>query len=370
MNAITDATLMAEALRLAERGLYTAHPNPRVGAVIARRGEVVGRGFHLKTGEGHAEALALADAGEAARGATVYCTLEPCSFHGRTPSCAQALIEAGVARAVIGMCDPDARNAGRGVEMLRGAGVDVVCPFMEASARNLNPGHIKRHESGMPMVRLKLAMSLDGKTALANGESGWITGAAARRDVQKLRARSSAIVTGVQTVMDDDPSMTVRADELVAEYAELSAKIPRPIVILDPLLRVRPSAKVLSNPDTIVACLADAEDGAAITCQKIRLPSNERRRIDLRALLQYLAELECNEVLFECGPTLAGAVLETGLIDELVVYMAPVALGSDARPLLNLAKIDSMQDRFAFQIADVRRIGDDTRMTYVPVSRN
>ena len=370
MSAANDAAFMAEAIRLAERGLYTTAPNPRVGAVIVNGGSVVGRGFHLKAGEGHAEANALAEAGEAARGATVYCTLEPCSFHGRTPSCASALIDAGVSRVVVGMVDPHEKNAGAGLAMLRDAGVSVTVPFMETSARALNPGHIKRFEIGLPFVRLKLAMSLDGKTALANGESRWITSAAARRDVQKLRARSSAIVTGVQTVIDDDPSMTVRAAELDVEFAEISASLPRPIVILDPSLRVTPSARLLDNPDALLVCLDEARQRPVLSCQRLGMPANGHGRIDLQSLLGYLSDMECNEVLFECGPTLAAAVLEAGLVDELVVYSAPVALGAHARSLLNLPKVDKMHDRIEFTIADSRRIGPDVRTTFIPIPRN
>ena len=368
MNAATDAAFMAEAIRLAERGLYTTHPNPRVGAVIVSHGQVVGRGFHLQAGGPHAEIGALAEAGNAARGATIYCTLEPCSFHGRTPSCAAALIAAGIGRAVVAMEDPHPKNAGRGLAMMRDAGIRVDIPFMESSARDLNPGHIKRFECGMPFVRLKLAMTLDGRTALANGESRWITGAAARRDVQRLRARSSAIVTGVQTVIDDDPSMTVRGNELRAEHAQLSASVARPIVILDPELRIDASAGLLSNPNTIIACLEDPANAPDLACDKIVLPSDGHRRVDLAALLEHLAKLECNEVLFECGATLAGAIVDAGLVDELVLYASPAVLGADARSLLRLAKVDSMRDRIDFEITDLRYIGSDIRMTCIPVS--
>ena len=369
MNPAADAAYMADAIRFAERGLYTAHPNPRVGAVIANRGKIVGRGFHLKTGEAHAEANALAEAGEASRGATVYCTLEPCSFHGRTPSCAQALIDAGVSRVVVAMVDPHPKNAGAGIRMLQDAGIEVVCPYMESSARLLNPGHVKRLEQGLPFVRLKLAMSLDGKTALANGESRWITGEPARRDVQKLRARSSAIVTGVQTVIDDDPSMTVRAGELETEFAAVSASLGRPIVILDPNLRVNADAGLLANPNTVIACLDSAPERPEINATRLRMPADAVGRIDLHELLRHLADMECNEVLFECGATLAAAVIAAGLVDELVIYAAPVMMGADARSLLKLAKIDSMHDLIELQVADVRHIGKDIRMTCVPVSR-
>lgn len=363
---IRDAAYMAEALRLAEKGLYTCQPNPRVGAVIVKDGVVIGRGFHLKDGEGHAEANALQQAGEGARGATVYCTLEPCSFEGRTPSCARALIEAGVARVVVGMEDPHVRNVGKGLAMLRDAGVEIECGLMESSARALNVGHIKRFEQGLPFVRLKLAMSLDGKTALENGASRWITGAPARRDVQRLRARSSAIVTGVQTIIDDDPSLTVREAELDVGDAALSASIARPIVILDPHCRINRRAKVLDNPDAIVACLGAPADDSEPAPPVMILPPNGEGRIDLAALLRRLAEMQCNEVLFECGATLAGALVESSLVDEIVIYAAPTLLGADARSLLGVAKIDSMQDRIDLEITDVRQIGRDIRMTCSP----
>lgn len=356
---------MAEALRLAERGLYTAHPNPRVGSVIVKDGNIIGRGFHLRTGEGHAEARALVEAGVNARGATVYCTLEPCSFHGRTPSCARALIDAGVSRVVVAMADPDPRNAGKGLAMLREAGIDVVHPLMESSARLLNPGHVKRYEVGLPFVRLKLAMTMDGKTALGNGESRWITGPAARRDVQRLRARSSAIVTGVQTVVDDDPALSVRPDELDVEYAGLSAALGRPVVILDPTLRTPAGARLMASPGTMVVCVEGA-DVEAFGGKALALPSDGQGRVDLDALLRHLAGMACNEVLFECGATLAGSLVRAGLADEIVIYIAAAALGADARSLLNFAKIDTMADRIEFKTTDVRYVGEDLRVTCVP----
>lgn len=362
-----DARFMAQALRLAERGLYSTHPNPRVGCVIVNDGVIVGQGYHERAGAGHAEANALVGAGDKARGATVYCTLEPCAFEGRTPSCASALVAAGVGRVVCAMSDPHPRNAGAGFQILEAAGIEVTYPFMESSARALNPGHVKRFETGLPFVRAKLAMSLDGRTALEGGESRWITGEAARRDVQKLRARSSAIVTGVQTVNDDNPRLTVRADELNTEHAELSASLTRPIVVLDPHGRIDPAASLLDNPNALIVG-TEAHDihgrAAALT-----LPADVSGRVSLTALLEALAQRECNEVLFECGPTLAGSAVAAGLVDELVVYAAPIMLGGDARALLNLPKIDKMRDRIEWDLLDVRRIGDDLRLTLVPDSR-
>ena len=365
-QAVDDAKHMAQAIRLAEKGQYTTHPNPRVGAVIVNGEQIVGQGFHLKAGEGHAEAHALKQAGNGARGGSVYCTLEPCSFHGRTPSCAQALIDAGVSRVVVAMVDPDARNAGRGLDMLRAAGIVVECGLMESSARSLNPGHIKRIESGLPFVRLKLAMSLDGKTALANGVSQWITGRAARQDVQRWRARSAAIVTGVQTINDDDPLLNVRADDLAGSTAAMSATIRRPVVVLDPTQRVRRDARVLDNPDTILVSLAGNAPARDITCEQMTGTPDGAGRIDLRALLVELAAREFSEVLFECGATLAGSLVQHGLVDEFIVYAAPTFLGSDARSLLQLAKIDSMHDRRDLTVIDIRSVGSDIRFICRP----
>lgn len=375
MSQARDASYMAEAIRLAEQGLYTTHPNPRVGSVIVRNDKVVGRGFHLQAGQHHAEAAALLEAGTAAAGATVYCTLEPCSYVGRTPSCAESLIAAGVARVVVAMEDPHPRNAGRGLAMLREAGIAVECGLLAASARALNPGHIKRFEQGLPFVRVKLAMSLDGKTALANGRSQWITGPAARRDVQKLRARSSALVTGVQTVNDDNPSLTVRAEELDAPEAALSAILARPIVVLDPRLRIERHASLLANPNLLLACLKatagatdqDAGELAGITL--LPLDDDGQGRIELTAVLRELAVRDCNEVLFECGATLAGAVVESGLADEIIIYAAPTFLGADARSLLNMRKLDSMHARTRLELTDVRKVGQDLRLTLVPQDR-
>ncbi|MEX2327426.1 MAG: bifunctional diaminohydroxyphosphoribosylaminopyrimidine deaminase/5-amino-6-(5-phosphoribosylamino)uracil reductase RibD, partial [Pseudomonadales bacterium] len=232
------------------------------------------------------------------------------------------------------------------------------------SAAALNRGHVKRHKTGLPYVRLKLAMSLDGKTALENGQSKWITGGAARRDVQKLRAMSAALVTGVQTVNDDDPSLTVRADELGVEYASVSAEVARPIFILDPAARINPGARILANPDTVLVCLPGTE--TELACQRVSVPDDGSGRIHLLALLKLLAAREYSEILIECGATLAGQMVAQGLVDELIVYAAPSFLGADARSLLNIEKIDSMHDRIAIGIQDVRQIGEDIRITCVP----
>jgi diaminohydroxyphosphoribosylaminopyrimidine deaminase/5-amino-6-(5-phosphoribosylamino)uracil reductase len=369
-------TFMALALREAERGLYTAQPNPRVGCLLIKDGEIVGRGFHLQTGQGHAEANALRDAGARAGGATCYVTLEPCSFVGRTPSCADALISAGVKTVVYAMTDPHTRNQGLGLAKLRDAGIDVVGPVLEASARALNPGHIRRFETGLPFVRLKLAMSLDGKTALANGDSQWITSPAARQDVQRLRARSSVVVTGVETVISDDPAMTVRADELQVEYADLAATVTRSIIVMDTHLRIPRLSRILQNPQTQVACSAAAAltmanaDHQARSIRTMATSLGPDGRLDIRELLRHLASQDNNEVLFECGATLAGSLVRSGLVDEIVLYMAPRLMGKDARSLLNIPAIGNMGDLIELDIQDVRQVGPDLRLVATITSTN
>ncbi|MDC1368896.1 bifunctional diaminohydroxyphosphoribosylaminopyrimidine deaminase/5-amino-6-(5-phosphoribosylamino)uracil reductase RibD [Pseudomonadales bacterium] len=362
-------TFMAEALREAERGLYTAQPNPRVGCVLVKAGQVIARGFHLQTGHGHAEANALKVAGTAARDATAYVTLEPCSFVGRTPACADSLIKAGIKTVVYAMTDPHPGNCGKGLEKLVAAGIEVVGPVLQASAQALNPGHIKRFATGMPYVRLKLAMSLDGKTALANGRSQWITGAAARHDVQRLRARSSAIVTGVETVIADDPALTVRATDLEVEFAELAAGVARPLIVMDSNLRIPLTAKVLTQPQTQIACGQDRVAEAPAHLPVLGLARDVDGRLDIRDLLENLGAQDCNEVLFECGATLAGSLVQSGLLDEIVMYIASRMMGHDARSLLNLPTIATMEDLVELEIADVRRVGEDLRLTMKVAAR-
>jgi diaminohydroxyphosphoribosylaminopyrimidine deaminase/5-amino-6-(5-phosphoribosylamino)uracil reductase len=358
-----DEHFIALALREAEKGMYTAHPNPRVGCLLVNNNRIVGRGFHLRTGTAHAEANALLEAGAKARNSTAYVTLEPCSFTGRTPSCADALIHAGVKRVVFAMADPHPKNRGLGLNKLRAAGIEVTGPVLEASARLLNPGHVQKFEKGLPFVRLKLAMSMDGKTALANGKSQWITGEAARRDVQRLRARSSAIVTGVQTVIDDDPSLTVRAGELDVKESRLASEVERFIVVLDPEKRIPVSAKLLNNPNTILATLEDPANSKKLPVTQIRLPDDGARRIDLRALLLKLASMDCNEVLFECGANLAGSLINDRLVDEIIIYMAPKLMGQGARSLMNINGLTDMRDVPGLEFTDVRNLDGDLRIT-------
>lgn len=358
--SLEDQRFMARAISLAENGRYSVHPNPCVGCVLVQHGKTVGEGFHLLAGRGHAEANALADAGTDARGATAYVTLEPCSFHGRTPSCARALIEAGISKVVVAMLDPHERNAGKGIAILEDAGIEVVTPFMAESAQVLVQGHVSRYTKNRPFVRLKLAMTLDGKTALSNGESRWITSKESRADVQKLRARSAAIVTGVQTVIDDDPKLSVRSEELRVEHAQLCSDVTRPVYILDSRLRVPKTVQLMSVPSTVVVTTTGRD--AHLPVEIMRLPAMEDR-VDLAALLKELAAREHSEVLFECGPTLAGSLIDQRLADEVVIYVAPRLIGNSGRSLLNLAEVDRMTDLAELSIQDIRVIGPDIKVT-------
>ncbi len=351
---------MAHALRLAERGLNTTSPNPRVGCVLVAREDIVGSGWHERAGEPHAEVHALREAGGEARGATAYVTLEPCSHHGRTPPCADALVEAGVARVVVAVQDPNPQVAGQGIERLRVAGVEVECGLMEAEARELNVGFFARMTRGTPWLRSKIAMSLDGRTALANGVSQWITGEQARRDVQNWRARSCAVLTGINTVLADDPRLNVRLDD--AERQPLR-------VVLDSRLRMPRDARMLQNGGQgsvlIYTTLRDTgkiaslEQSGATVC----VTPEAKGQVDLRAVMEDLARRGCNEVLAEAGSILNGAMLRAGLVDELVLYVAPQLLGDGARGIAQLGVLMSLDQRVNLQWRDVRQIGKDLRIT-------
>lgn len=369
-----DPAQMARALRLADLGRYTADPNPRVGCVLVRDGRVVGEGWHRRAGGPHAERIALAAAGDLARGATAYVTLEPCCHHGRTPPCTEALIGAGVARVVAAMVDPNPLVAGKGLEQLWDAGIAAESGLLEAQARALNPGFVSRMERGRPWCRCKLAASLDGRTAMASGESRWISSEASRRDVQRLRARSSAIVTGVETVLADDPSLDVRLAAEDLPGMEPGEPVRQPLrVVVDSRLRTPPTARLLTRPGaTLIAGVAgvagvagaDGARAAALAragARVLGLPA-DRGRVDLGALLQRLAEEGVNEVLLESGPTLAGAALAGGLVDELIVYVAPHLMGDQARSLLRLPGLSRMDQRIALHLEEVRRIGPDLRL--------
>ncbi len=367
---------MAHALRLAERGLFTTDPNPRVGCVLVHGDRLVGEGWHRKAGEPHAERVALAHAGMAARGATAYVTLEPCAHRGRTPPCSEALIEAGVVRVVAAMTDPNPLVAGRGLAMLREAGIETALGLLEQEAERLNPGFLKRMRCGRPWVRCKLAMSLDGRTAMASGESRWITGAEARHDVQLLRARSTAVATGSGTLLADDPSLNVRLPIGTLPSMVEPADLRQPLrVVLDTRLRTPPTARLLRLPgEALVLCGAAARHDAeaalvAVGAEVVRLPQ-EGAWLDLGRVLEVLADRGVNELLVECGPTLSGSLLRAGLIDELLVYMAPHLLGDSARGLVRLPGLERIDQRIGLTLREVRQVGRDLRLTYEPQQRN
>jgi diaminohydroxyphosphoribosylaminopyrimidine deaminase/5-amino-6-(5-phosphoribosylamino)uracil reductase len=357
---------MAEAVRLAAGGLYTTDPNPRVGCVLVRDGAVVGRGFHRRAGEAHAEVAALADAGDLARGATAYVTLEPCAHQGRTGPCAEALIVAGVRRVLYAVGDPNPRVSGAGAERLRAVGIAVESGLLSAAAEALNPGFLKRFRHRLPYVRVKVASSLDGRTALANGRSQWLTGAAARADVQRLRARSSAVLSGASTVDRDDARLTVRD-------AGIDMAGRRPLrVVLDPQLIIRPTARIFAEEGPVLVVTGSDDEvraGAlrAAGAEVLGLPLADAR--NLRTVLEHLAAREINEVLVEAGPRLAGSFIEAGLADEFLLYLAPHMLGHDGAPLAMLPMLDELGERWNFRFADVTRVGEDLRLTLVPLPR-
>ena len=366
----TDHLYMAQALRLAERGLYTTMPNPRVGCVLVKGDQVIAEGWHYRAGEAHAEVHALQQAGEQARGATAYVTLEPCNHSGRTGPCSEALLAAGVARVVFAMEDPNPQVAGSGLERLRAAGVVIDGPLLEDDARALNPGFLKRMERKLPFVRCKLAMSLDGRTAMASGQSKWVTGRKSREDVQRLRARSCAIVSGIDTVISDNAALIVRVDELQLGNADDAATQQPLRVILDSRLRLGRDAELLRHPSPILLIHNGAQDNAArlndwpAHVELLAIPDSHGR-IDLLAVLRELARRQCNEVLVEAGATLAGSFLRRGLLDELIIYVAPKLLGSSARPLFDLP-LHTMSAALPVKVRDMRAVGDDWRITAVP----
>jgi diaminohydroxyphosphoribosylaminopyrimidine deaminase/5-amino-6-(5-phosphoribosylamino)uracil reductase len=357
-----DSRHMGEALRLAELGLYTTDPNPRVGAVVVKEGKVVGRGFHKLAGEAHAEVLALQEAGAAAKGAILYVTLEPCSHQGKTPPCADAVVKSGVTRVVAAMTDPNPLVSGKGFEILKAAGIAVSEGLMAAQAKALNPGFISRMTRGRPWVRTKLAASMDGRTALANGESKWISCDASREDVHRWRARSSAVLTGIGTLLADDPTFTVR---LPGEWRQPMK------VIVDTNLSTPANAKVFArNPDLVYIATGvdDPEEHEPLNAigANIQVFPERRGFMDLKAILETMAELECNEVLMEAGAGMNGALLEAGLVDELILYMCPNLLGDKARGMFSLAGISSMNQRRELEIADARMFDKDLRLILRP----
>lgn len=368
MNS-NDHAWMARALQLARKGLYSTHPNPRVGCVIVKDGQLLGEGWHVRAGEPHAEVHALRQAGERARGATAYVTLEPCSHHGRTPPCAEALVEAGVGRVVAAMQDPNPQVAGRGLARLRSVGIEVASGVVENEARALNAGFVKRMETGLPLLRAKLAMSLDGRTAMASGESQWITGPAARAEVQRLRAQSSVVLTGANTVLMDNARLTVRAAELGLddELTALAMQRPPLRVLVDGQLRVPLDAPFFQAGSALVASTGDEQAASYQAAgHELLALASDVGRVDLRRLLVELASRGANEVLLEAGPRLAGAFAALGLIDEYQIFVAAKFLGSSARPLLDLP-LARMSEALEMNIEDIRAVGDDWRIVARPV---
>lgn len=401
-----DRSAMARALALAERGLETTHPNPRVGCIIAQGEEIVAEGWHERAGEPHAEVNALRAAGQRAVGASAYVTLEPCSHHGRTPPCVDALIAARVARVIFALEDPNPRVSGRGAEALRRAGVVVESGLMAAEAAELNRGFLKRMRSGRPWVTVKLAMSLDGRTALANGASQWITGPAAREDVQHWRARSSAILTGIGTVLADDPRLDVRLPDPPSGRPRV-----QPLrVVLDAGLQTPPGARMLATGGAVLIMTAAkpvdgtadlgsrraqlAARGAAIEETQVSRPGAVPEpgvaamprpasvsgsvvsagrtfapRLSLPEVLDRLGRREINELWVEAGPRLAGALLHEGLVDELLMYIAPKLLGPQARPLVEMGELRTLDAAPNFCVVETRQVGEDVRVRLRPQSQ-
>ncbi|MDD4913161.1 MAG: bifunctional diaminohydroxyphosphoribosylaminopyrimidine deaminase/5-amino-6-(5-phosphoribosylamino)uracil reductase RibD [Sideroxydans sp.] len=357
MTLVADAAWMARALQLAERGLHTTSPNPRVGCVLVKDGKNLGEGWHERAGEPHAEVHALRVAGKAARGATAYVTLEPCSHHGRTPPCADALIAAGVERVVVAMQDPNPLVAGRGIAKLKAAGIAVECGLMEAAARELNIGFVSRMTRGTPWVRSKIAASLDGRTALANGVSKWITGSSARQDVQQWRARSCAVLTGIGTVLADDPQLNVRDAGAVRQPLR---------VVLDTGLRISADAKILQGGNALIYTASTdvaKQDALRARGADVVVMQTEKEALPLAAVLSDLAKRGINEVLVESGKVLNGALLKAGLVDEVVLYLAPQLLGDAARGLADLGELTQLEQRVELAWQDVRHVGNDIRIT-------
>ena len=368
-QSVLDAAYMARALELARKGVYSTHPNPRVGCVIVKDGAIVGEGWHVCAGEPHAEVHALRQAGDKAKDGTAYVTLEPCSHHGRTPPCADALVNAGVARVVAAMQDPNPDVAGRGLLRLMNAGIAVQSGVLEGEARALNKGFLKRMEHGLPYVRVKLAMSLDGRTAMASGESQWITGPQARSAVQRLRAQSSVVLTGADTVLTDNARLTVRPDELGlnAELTALASTRPPLRVLIDGRLRVPLDAPFFKAGSALVATCAAASARGRYHDEghEMLALASSGGHVDLRKLLTELAARGVNDVLVEAGPKLAGAFTRLGLVDEFQLFVAGKFMGSSARPLLDLP-LAQMSEALELKIIEMRAVGDDWRVIAIP----
>ncbi|NOQ70299.1 MAG: bifunctional diaminohydroxyphosphoribosylaminopyrimidine deaminase/5-amino-6-(5-phosphoribosylamino)uracil reductase RibD [Gammaproteobacteria bacterium] len=364
---ISSIEYMQHAIRLAKKGLYTTDPNPCVGCVIVKDEKIVGEGWHQRAGEGHAEINALKQAATKAKDATVFITLEPCSHTGKTPPCVDALINAGVKKVIAAMTDPNPLVAGSGLKKLQDAGIETEYGLLESQARELNPGFIKRMECGRPFVRIKLAMSLDGRTAMASGESQWISGEASRNDVQRLRAQSSAILTGIDTVLADDPSMNVRltAEQLNIDSV-LEATVQPKRIVLDSRFRVPADVKIaaLDSECTVYTTVnVDKNKQYPFTIETIETKDGQ---IDLHALMKDLAKKEINLLHVEAGSILCGALLKNALVDEIIIYMAPHIMGDNAKGLFHLPELEKMKDRVSLKVKDMRSIGDDIRIIVLP----
>tara|TARA_B110000046_G_scaffold182444_1_gene216467 strand:- start:1342 stop:2427 length:1086 start_codon:yes stop_codon:yes gene_type:complete len=359
---MSQESLMARALLLAERGVFTTAPNPRVGCVIVKNEVIIAEGWHHRAGEAHAEVNALLQLNQReANGADCYITLEPCSHDGRTPPCCDAIIKAGIKRVIIAMKDPNPMVAGRGIEKLKQVGIVVVLGVLEEQAEKLNQGFCQRMRMGRPYIRSKLAMSVDGKTAMASGESQWITSQDARQDVQKLRAQSSVILTGIGTVLTDDPSLSVRPGDWYPQ-GELVRQPLR--VVIDSNLRIPLNAKILnSEAETLVVSIKPSDKKGV----NVMVIQADRGHVDLKKLMNRLAERGINDVMVEAGSKLNGALVQAGLVDELVIYMAPKLLGDSAQGLFHLPALQKMSQNIALNITDIRAVGSDWRITASPI---
>ena len=359
---MSQESLMARALLLAERGVFTTASNPRVGCVIVKNEVIIAEGWHHRAGEAHAEVNALLQLNQReANGADCYITLEPCSHDGRTPPCCDAIIKAGIKRVIIAMKDPNPMVAGRGIEKLKQVGIVVVLGVLEEQAEKLNQGFCQRMRMGRPYIRSKLAMSVDGKTAMASGESQWITSQDARQDVQKLRAQSSVILTGIGTVLTDDPSLSVRPGDWYPQ-GELVRQPLR--VVIDSNLRIPLNAKILnSEAETLVVSIKPSDKKGV----NVMVIQADRGHVDLKKLMNRLAEREINDVMVEAGSKLNGALVQAGLVDELVIYMAPKLLGDSAQGLFHLPALQKMSQNIALNITDIRAVGSDWRITASPI---
>jgi len=360
-----DEHYMAQALRLAELGRYSCQPNPRVGCLIVRDGRIVGEGYHQQAGQAHAEIIALAQAGEQARGADVYVTLEPCSHHGKTPPCADALVKAQPARVVIAMIDPNPRVAGSGVAHLQARGIEVRSGVCEDEARQLNRGFIRRMLSGRPFVSLKLATSLDGRIAMQSGESAWITSEAARRDVHRLRLESCAVLTGIGTVLADNPRMNSRLQEgdLQTDYFRSNRQPLR--VVLDSQGKLPADAALLSQPGETWQFMSDGGVQCDSAERIVAFPGTDRG-LDLLSVLAYLGEQEINNLLVEAGGQIAASFIKSRLVDELIVYQSPDIMGASAQAMVNLPDLLKMSEKIKFEYQDLRKIGRDLKLSLLP----